>query len=115
VPAPSFTPSPVISSSIAEPPPSNPVAQNNPRPSGQPYARPMSDQPYSPLAPEPPQREPGYRNAPEADPLYRQREAEYRRVLRQATTPNSEEDTPPPRRRSDRLPSEESYRGLPFP
>jgi penicillin-binding protein 1A len=114
-PAPFFTPSPVISSSIAEPPPPNPVAQNNPRPSGQPDARPMSDQPYSPLAPEPPQREPEYRNTPEADPLYRQREAEYRRVLRQATAPNSEEDTPPPRRRSDRLPAEESYRGLPFP
>ena len=142
-PASAAVPAPVIAS-VSAPPASfgeraNPIAQNN-RSSEQPYeqARPIAEPPrpdplvqpraaaqsYVPPAPEPPVRAPrepamvAQTASPDADSLYRQRETEYRRILKQATSPDLAEDTPAARRESEdrRLrPPETSRPDLPFP
>ena len=120
----------------------DPAAQHNPRPADPPYQqapqttellRPdplaktaprAAEHSYASVAPDSPVRAPGepamvgQTVSPDAERLYRQREREYNRILRQATSPELEEETPPVRRESEdrRLrPPEQLRQDLSFP
>jgi hypothetical protein len=118
VSAPIPAPPPATSPGLSEPP--NPARTAG----AQIAARPVET--YAPPAPEPPARPqpvaeatpPAQNASPDGDALYRQRETEYRRILRQATSPTLDEDTPSRQRASEPRqidPPASSHRDLPFP
>jgi len=92
-----------------------PATQDTIRPPQQTALLPPAPSASVPQSPSPP-RESEYRNTPDTDTLHQQRETEYRRILKQATSPDLEGEMPSSPRQSDRLdPPQTSRQGLPFP